>query len=336
MRRAPGARATRGVSLIQLLVGMSLGVTVVGALGAFFVQGSRSSREDINVASLLNELGFATGQLGVDLEMAGFWAQAHDPNAIDADGTLAITGTDCGPSGWYRDLRALQILDNATAAEMHAEFPCLAADDLVGGTDVIAIKRVLGRVVGTNTDSSELRAGTLYLRSHDRFGLLYRHGGGTPRTVETPYEDWQYAPVVYYVQRYTVSATESPQVPALCRMTLQSASGGAPAFVRDCVAQGIENLQIEIGVDDDDDGSANYFEPSPDTAQLRNASTARIYLLARSVRPDVNYLNAKSYQIGNMPDAFTPTGAQVHYYRKTLSTEVSLRNPRALQGVAVQ
>lgn len=336
MTRAPGARAAQGATLIQLLIGMLLGVTVTGALSAFFIQGSRSSREDINVASMLNELGFATGQLGVDLEMAGFWAQVHDPNGVDPDATLALSGTDCGPSGWYRDLRALQVLDNGTAAQMEATFPCLDADDLVAGTDVVAIKRVLGRVAGTHADSSQLRSGTVYLRTHDRFGLLHLRGGGTPRAVETPYEDREYAPVVYYVQRYTTSATEVPRVPALCRMSLRSASGGAPAFARDCVAQGIENLQFEIGVDDDDDGSANYFTATPTTAQLRSACTARIYLLARSVRPDVNYVNAKSYQIGNMPAAFTPQGDQVHYYRKVLTTEVSLRNPRALQGVAVQ
>jgi len=337
MRIALCARM-RGVSLIQVLVGMATGISVVAALGAFFIQGSRSGREDINVASMLNELGFATGQLAVDLEMAGFWAQVHDPSAVAADGTLAISGADCGASGWFSQLSALEMLDNNTGAggaRPLTVYPCLAAADVVPGTDVIAVKRVLGRIAGTDTDTAQLHAGTIYLRTHERFGMLYLHGAGTPAPIETPWQNWEYAPALYYVQPYTVSALESPLVPALCRRTLRSTGGAAPAWVSDCVAQGIENLQIEIGVDNDEDGAANYFTPRPDASQLSQASNARLYVQVRSVRPDVDYVNEKTYQIGNAA-AYTPAGADRHYFRKTLSTEVSLRNPRGLQGVAVQ
>jgi type IV pilus assembly protein PilW len=332
--RFPGrARHARGVSLVQVLVGACIGLSMSGALATFFIQGSRSSREDINVATMLAELGYATGQLIADVEMAGFWAHVHDPTAITKDASLGI-GTDCGPSGWYHDLDALEVLDNPTAAQVHAAFPCIATDDVVAGADVIAVKRVLGRVAGTDTNASGLVAGTIYLRTHDKTGLLYRQGVGTPATVATPYENWEYSPAVYYVQKYTTSADEVPRVPSLCRMAL-AVSGSAPSFARACVAQGVENLQIEIGVDTDEDGSANYFTTTPTAAHLTSASTARLYLQVRSARADVDYTNVKTYQIGNAP-AFTPAGDQVHYYRKTLTSEVALRNPRALQGVAVQ
>jgi type IV pilus assembly protein PilW len=338
MSGAPGARAARGASLIQILVGMATGVSVVAALGAYFIQGSRSSREDINVASMLNELGFAAGQLGVDLEMAGFWAQVHDPSAITLDGTLALTGADCGDAGWFRNLRALEVLDNNTGTSGDrpvTDFPCLPADDVVPGTDVVAIKRVAGRIAGTDTGTAQLRAGTIYLRTHERFGRLYLHGTATPGALDTPWQNWEYAPAVYYVQRFTVSAQESPRVPALCRRTLRSSAGAAPAWVTDCVAQGVENLQIEVGVDSDGDGTANYFSASPTAEQLAFASNARLYLQVRSARPDVNYVNEKTYQIGNAA-SFTPADDERHYLRKTLATEVSLRNLRGLQGVAIR
>lgn len=338
MSRAPGALAARGASLVQILVGMATGISVVAALGTYFIQGSRSSREDINVASMLNELGFAAGQLGVDLEMAGFWAAVHDPSAITLDATLALTGTDCGATDWYRDLRALEVLDNNTGStgdRPATAFPCLPADDVVPGTDVVAIKRVAGRVAGTDTETAQLRNGTIYLRTHERFGMLYLHGIGTPGALDAPWQNWEYAPAVYYVQRFTVSAQESPQVPALCRRTLRSSAGAAPAWSTDCVAQGVENLQIEVGVDSDGDGTANYFSASPTAAQLAFASNARLYLQVRSARPDANYVNEKTYQIGNA-EAFTPSGDERRYFRKTLATEVALRNPRGLQGVAIQ
>lgn len=336
MSAAPAVRGSGGMTLIQLLIGMGIGSSLVAALGTFFIQGSRSSREDINVSNMLNELGYAAGSLAIDLEMAGFWAQVHDPSAIQADSTLAISGTDCGDAaGWYRDLRALQVLNNGTAAQIHAAFPCIEEADVVPGTDVIAIKRVLGRVAGTDTATTEMRDGSIYLRTHERWGLLYRQGGGTPSAMSTPYVNWEYAPAVYYVQPYTVSPTESPLVPTLCRRVLRSASGGAPEFARDCVAQGIENLQIEIGVDTDEDGAVNHFTQTPSVTDLARAATARLYLQVRSTRPDMDYVNVKTYQISNGAP-FTPVGADRHYFRKTLTTEVALRNPRGLQGVAIQ
>jgi len=337
MNRLQLRRGSRGLSLIELMIAMGISVVMTLALGTFMLQGTRSGREDINISSMLDELGYAAALLSLDLEMAGFWAQVHDPSAIELDGTLALGGTDCGPAGWYRDLAPLALLDNNTGAsgvQPLTGYPCLDADDVMPGTDVIAIKRVQGRVAGTDTVTSGMQTGLIYLRTHDKFGRMYLHGG-TPGTVETPYRNWQYAPAVYYVQRWSVSDTESPLIPSLCRMVLR-ANGGTPEFVRECVARGVENLQLEIGVDSDEDGSANYFTPSPEPTDLRRASTARLYLQVRSTRPDFHYLNEKTYQIGNTELPYTPGGDEAHYYRKTLSTEVALRNPRALQGVAIQ
>ena len=37
---------------------------------------------------------------GWTMRTSGFWAQVHDPSAIDKDSTLALTGTDCGYLGY--------------------------------------------------------------------------------------------------------------------------------------------------------------------------------------------------------------------------------------------
>lgn len=325
----------RGMTLVQIMIATSLSMVLSLGLGSFFITSSRSSHGDLNVSAMLDEISFATAALSSDIQMAGFWAQILDPSLVAADPTLALGGTDCGPSGWFRTLTAVQVLDNPTPSAAAAAFPCLPAADLVGGSDVVAIKRVLGRVAATSGNAYPLSAGTIYLRVHERHGLLYLAGSGTPAAVETPYQDWEYAPAVYFVQKYTSTATESPQVPSLCRMILRSTGGAPPRFTRECVAQGVEALQIEIGVDTDEDGSANYFSQAPSAAELSRAVTARLYLEVRSAQADPDYLNVKTYQIGNAP-AFTPAGADAHYYRKTLTTEVALHNPRALQGVAVQ
>jgi type IV pilus assembly protein PilW len=333
----PSRRRSQGLSLIELMVATGLSIVIALGIGTFMLGGTRSGREDINIASMLDELGYAAALLSADLEMAGFWAQVHDPSAIELDGTLALAGTDCGAAGWYQQLVPLALLDNNTGASgvrPVTAYPCLDPDDVVPGTDVIAVKRVQGRVAGTDTVTSGLRAGLIYLRTHDKVGRLYRQGG-TPEAVPAPYRNWQYAPAVYYVQAWSDSPSESPRIPSLCRMVLR-ASGATPAFTRECVARGVENLQLEIGVDSDEDGSANYFTATPAAIDFARASTARLYLQVRAPRPDFQYVNEKTYQIGNTEDPYQPSGEAAHFYRKTLSTEVALRNPRALQGVAVQ
>ena len=109
------------------------------------------------------------------------------------------------------------------------------------------------------------------------------------------------------------------------------------------LAQGVENLQVELGIDTDEDGAANYFMSTPTPEFLARAVAVRLYLLARSSRPDFKYDgksggSKKSYIIGNMQPAHVPADNPVdrHYYHKTLSTEIVLRNPRSLQGLAIQ
>lgn len=336
MRRVP--RRQRGVTLVEVMTASMLGVMLTASLAVVYVQGSRGSRQDINIATMLDELGYATAFLVQDLEMAGYWGQVHDPSAVDTDGSLAVD-EDCGPSGsagWaYADRGALAVLDNPTGAQVEAAHSCIPAADVVAGADVIAIKRVLGRVAATHAAVGDLVSGTVYLRTHDRAGALYLHGAGTPGGISAPFENREYRPSIYYVQRYSTNPDEAPAVPTLCRRTLEYAEGREPTFVRECFAQGIENLQVEVGIDTDEDGSANYFTSAPDAGELSRASLVRLYLLGRTLRPDVDYRNEKTYQLGNAPP-FTPTGAAVQYYRKTLSTEVILRNPRSLQGIAVQ
>jgi len=325
-----------GTSLIELMVSISLGLVVIGASGSLFLGASQNYREDERRAQMTDDAGFALSQLVQELEMAGFWAQVHDPGMVQRHGSLAVAA-DCGPpaAAWtYADLSPLAVLDNVTAAGAAMAHACLAADEVRPGTDVLAVKRLVGRASGTDADATRLVTGTPYLRTAGLAGLLYLRGTTAFLPVPAPYQDWEYRVALYYIRDFTLTATESPREPSLCRQVLR-ASAGQPAYVAECLAQGIENLQVEVGVDTDEDGAANRFEVAPDAADLARAVTLRLYLLARSSRPDSDYTDARTYQVGNAP-AFEPAGNDAHYYRTTLATEVVLRNPRSLQGLAVQ
>ena len=123
-------------------------------------------------------------------------------------------------------------------------------------------------------------------------------------------------PVIAAVQEATnllaavpISALSGDGVPTLCRKILEY--GGVPNVVTECLAQGVENLQIEYGLDTDGDGDPNVFIPNPTPAQIQMAVAAQIFVLARSADTDVQYTNEKTYTLSNAP-AFTPND---NFYR---------------------
>ncbi len=322
----------RGFSLIELMIASSLGIVSVAAVGNVFLGGSSNYRQDEKLSRMHDELAFAMTQLTQDLEMAGFWSRVRDGALIERPGSLTV-GNDCGPTGWaVQDLSSLALDDNPAAASANLLHPCLPAADVQAGADIVAIKRVRGRADASDTDASGLVIGRTYLRTHQGLGALYL-GGGTAPAMEQPYQDYEYRPRLYFVQPYTVSPTESPRVPSLCRMVLRA--GSPPFFAKECLAQGVENLQLEVGVDSDGDGVANFFSQAPAAADLARAVAVRVYLLVRSATPDPGYRNDKTYWVGNSP-ALQPSGDNSHYYRKTLASEVVLRNTRSLQGLGYQ
>ena len=97
-------------------------------------------------------------------------------------------------------------------------------------------------------------------------------------------------------------------------------------MVTECLAAGIEDLQIEYGLDLNDDGNPNVFLPNPTLAQMQNVVSARIFMLARTTEIDRRYQNNKTYTVSNAP-AYAPAD---NFHRRVVSTTVSIQNIRSL------
>ena len=94
----------------------------------------------------------------------------------------------------------------------------------------------------------------------------------------------------------------------------------------ECLATGIENLQIEYGIDTTEDGHPNMYSSNPSLAEIQGVVAARIFLLARTTGIDTRYTNNKTYSISNAAD-FNPTDS---FHRRVFSTNVSIQNIRSL------
>jgi type IV pilus assembly protein PilW len=88
-------------------------------------------------------------------------------------------------------------------------------------------------------------------------------------------------------------------------------------------------MQTEFGVDGDGDFVADYYTAAPTAAEIGDAVSARIYVLARSISEVPDYVNDKTYRLGAKVIAAANDG----FYRRVFSTTVLLRNPTNLAGV---
>jgi type IV pilus assembly protein PilW len=326
MNRTCNRRASAGFTLVELMISMVLGLLLGAAVLSIFLYSRHSFDGDEMVVRMQDDARQAVRELASDLGMAGFYADLLLPSAIVQDDSLDV-GTDCGDPGVMNaiyqtvngaDSLSLTVVDNASGASAAAAFSCIDAGELVAGTDVVATKRVAGATTAVPV------ANRVYLRTNGTVGLLHVEPAPTPAVaVPVPFAEWEYRPSIYFVRNYAVVAGDG--IPTLCRKVLQYDS--PPTVVTECLAQGIENLQVEFGLDDDGDGEPNYYASDPTLGELQTAVSARISVLARSADRDLQYTNDKTYRIGNAPD-FTPAD---NYYRRVFTVTVNIPNQQSLR-----
>ncbi|MDX1509234.1 MAG: PilW family protein [Woeseiaceae bacterium] len=307
--------------MIAMLLSISLGAAVI----TVFVNNSHSFNQDESLARMQDDARHALREIAFDISMAGHYAELHVPANVTLDAALTI-GLDCGPAGevnWmYRtvevgstDSHSLLAIDNATGGSASAAHSCFGVNELQPGTDIVAIKRVAG------SSSAAPAANSVYLRTNGTVGLLYKAPfPAVPSiVVDAPMNDWQYMPSIYYVRQF--ANTPGDGIPTLCRKVLR---GIGPGMTTECLATGIENLQIEYGIDTTNNGHPNVYMSDPTLADLQNVVSARIFLLARTTDIDTRYTNTKTYSISNSPD-FVPGDS---FHRRVYSTSVTIRNVR--------
>jgi len=315
-----------GVTIVELMVAMLLSVILGGAIISVFVNSTKSFKQDENILNMQDDARHALRQISFDVSMAGHYADLVVPSVVTPDPSLAI-GTDCGPVGqlnWmYRTTDAgtaeslsITALDNTTSAQVVAAHSCFLGGEVLPGTDVVAIKRVVGG------SAAALRNGGVYLRTNGTVGLLYREPTVAPAiVVAPPNADWEFRPSIYYIRQF--ADVPGDGIPTLCRKVL---TGAGPSMATECLATGIENLQLEYGIDTTSDGQPNTYLSNPSLAQIQDVVSARIFVLARTIEIDTSYTNAKTFSISNSPD-YAPNDS---FHRRVFSTSVSIQNIRSM------
>ncbi len=330
----------RGLSLVELMIAVTLGLIVLAAILAVFNQNSRSFRQTDAVARMQDSARFALDTLARDLAMAGYYGGLYG-----AAGIVPISRAptlDCGSADsstspatpWAFQLRRrVEFRNQRSAVTVASAFPCLGGSStpVAPDTDIVAIRRVAGQVTAEIAagGSVQLRPYQVYLKTNGTVGSLIQNGSSasfslstsTVEPLQAPMSFWKYVPRLYFIRSY--AETPGDGVPALCRMELQHVA--SPTMAVECLADGVENLQLEWGLDSDNDCVVDTYTSSPDADALaQTAITARVWILVRSTEPEGGYRDDKTFEFG---DYETAAGRADAFHRRVYSTTVQLRNP---------
>ena len=301
----------RAFTLIELVVAMGLSILLSSVIIALYTQIGKNFRFDERYALMQENGRYALQTIGADLSMADFWGRVIATDTVSS--TITPSANTCESSVSLFEAEVGLLINNYHPATPTLQFtPCTTVADVhKAGTSMVVIKRVAGRT----TDLADLATGTVYLRTNGITAQLLDTLDPTtpPGTGKT---DWQYQPSWYFIRDFYDFAAD--ETPSLCRMRLSGSTFADPQ----CLAEGIQDLHVEFGIDTDADGYANQYLSTPTQAETADAVTARIFVLARSVDPVPNYVNDKTYSIGDL--SYGPFNDA--FLRRIYSSTVVLRN----------
>ncbi len=341
------ARASNaGFSIVELLVAVALGMVVMGVLTMAFVSSSSARKETDQASQQIENARYAMQLLSEDLQLAGYYAE-FDPRPL---ATPATKPDPCATD--VVTLKAslplpVQGYDNPTATAI-ALLTCVS--DVRPGTDIVVIRRTSTCIAGS-TDCDAYASGTPYFQASlcasateldssnasDYYALDTTAAGLTKHKKDcaTAADRRRHLTRIYFIANNDNSGDGIP--------TLKRAELGAGRFSIVPLVEGIENLQLEYGLDTSaiPDGAPDVFTANPDTyvgagaagatGNWRNVVAARVNVLARNTQTTAGYSDAKVYTLGNKADGsantFTPSGSDLAYKRHAYSAEVRLTNP---------
>jgi type IV pilus assembly protein PilW len=321
--RSQSSRGQAGLTLVELLVALAIGSFLVIGAVQIYNQSRQAFVVNESIARVQETAQFAMDTIEADLRMASNWGRSSRALAIEG---RSIAGdpnpnglpepVDCG-QGWALNLAMTVDGDNNTYT-----LPCNAQGGVQANSDNVTVRRATVQPVA-------LEPGRLQIQTTRIQGELFANGD-----IPSAFSPVDSTTHNLLVNTYYVAAESAliPGVPTLRRKTL-AVIGGAPQIADQEVAPGVENLQVQFGVDVDEDNTVDRYVNPGDPIYDPEASdyipgarvmTARIWLVVRSISPEVGIQDNRDYEPGDI-DMGVPDD---EFRRMQVSKTILLRNTR--------
>ena len=303
--------ACGGYTIVEMMVSITIGLLVLAALVTLFAGNSRE-RGEVERANEQTENGrYALQLLSEDLRDAGYLGTFNPGTVAGPNPQLAIPAALPNPCA--TDLPtlnsalvlAVQGYDNGANAPA-----CLT--DVRPGTDILVVRRASTCAVGTAACDAQV-AGDVYLQPS---GCVTEFSAGTyyaldinPLNLNLHQKDcvtaaslYQYRTHIYFIANDDKAGDGIP--------TLKRAELGTGAFNIVPLVEGIENLQLEYGLDTSvpttgspavytaDPSTYNGCNPAACVSYWRNTVAVQINVLARNQTATQGYSDTKTYNLG--------------------------------------
>ena len=316
-------RRQAGMTMVELLVALAIGSFLMIGAVTIYNQSRQSFVINESIARVQETAQFAMDTIEADLRMASNWGRNSRALAVegrslvgDANPNSITEPPEC-QSGWALDLAMTVDGDNNGYT-----LTCAAQGGFVATSDVITVRRA-------TVAPQPLEAGRLQIQTTRIQGELFVDGA-VPSTF-SPADSTTHN---LLVNSYYVSPNSGliPGVPTLRRKRLDT-DGAAPSVIDEEVAPGVENIQLQLGVDVNDDNTVDrYVNPGNDiyipgtTNYIPGARvmTARIWIVVRGTQPELGIQDTTDYEPGD-----ADLGVYNDNFRRMMvSKTILLRNAR--------
>lgn len=359
----PTSMKQAGLSLVELMVALTIGLLLMTGLSIIFVNSSEANRELQKTAQQVENGRYAIDVLSQDLRLAGFYGHYHElaaapaslPDPCEIANAALLQDALALPVQGYRaaDLTTRADISGTTCDDKGL----LSSANLSPGSDVLVIRRADTNAlirpggVATQNDFYVQATGSLVevqVGDGNPIGTENK-ANGTASTwflndTTTPAPIRKLHVHVYFVAPCSVGsgtggvcAAGDDTIPTLKRLELVSAGGSSTMRLVPLV-EGIEYLKVEYGVDNSptdvsiDTGLTG--DATADGAYVATPATiedwprviaAKVYVLARNTEPTAAFTDSKTYQLGPLAPAYDPSSND-KYRRHVYTAAVRLMN----------
>lgn len=335
----------RGMSLIELLAALGIGsFLIVGAI-TVYTRSSAAYAANETMARLQENARYALNTLEPDVQLAGFWGLTSDARRIrgaigNSPLALSAGAARCGPAFPLNLRQPVEGTNNTYS------LPCAATGGAMSGSDVLIVRHV--EPDAASASSQRLQIYTTREGVTDRIFLANSAPGPitTDPLLGASAEVHDLSAHAYYISR---DSTGRSGFPSLRRKSLEGGPATGPNVGDEEVMSGVEDLQVQFGIDpgvdsnadgtpDDADGDGRpdrytghismYVNPADPLLINAVVIAARIWIRIRSESPERGPPDNRTYDYADV--SFTPAGDAAAYRRLVVSRTIYLRNTAEL------
>lgn len=343
-----------GFSIVELMIAMVLGIVLMAGVVQVFITSKQTFNLNEEMNWIQENARYSVGFLAEDIRMAGYYGCASRASSV-------ANVLNNPSSSWVTDFsKGIFGYDGDSASFPAATFPRPVTATLPVGlpkTDVFTVHKAdldnAFKVTGHNATSAVIDVqgthhfgeGTILIVSDCHHTAIFQTTGnqtnkvnhnkgnsvspgnctkglGLPTLCTANGNSYTYKEDAFIMQAighaYYVNIAPNG-VPALFRETLNT---GGVTTTKEELIQGVENLQVQYGLDTDNDGIPNRYVRADQVSAAQwqsNVVSARITMLLRSLTELASAPQVFNYMGANR----TPTD---RYVRRVFSTTVKLRN----------